>query len=344
MKRRSHQHPDRMIVAALLTLIGLAACTSPGELPVNSTPVVRLASLEVIPSPSGSYGYLAWIDDWIVLEYEEELQDVYSGRIWRLRPDGSQFEMLDIPAHSSCESDWIKGVYVPSLLPDGRIGYISRCRPQDDILGKMQFAIAYNTDSEEVEPLLEYSVAEFSIGTGGLVWNPKMTRGIMGDGHRYIEEQLQWFTSGGKEPLDVGLVQAYGAAWSPDGETIAFIGSEKQGSPRALGDYELYLMNKEGKQIRPIVEGFKASGGVSWSPDGRWLVFPAIFGEQEGDDQGLWLINPESGKLRMIAEGGFSVPAWSPDGQRMVVVEFLGPASEREHRLVILDLGSILEQ
>ncbi len=344
MTRMGLRHPDWMFVAALLTLFVFAACSSPGESLVNSSPVFQQASLEVIPSPSGSYGALVWLGDWIIVDYEVELKDAYSGRIWRLRSDGSEFEMLDLPAHSSCASDWIKAVIVPSVLADGRMGYISRCRPPDDILGKMQFAMAYNIESEEVEALLDYSVAEFSIGTGGLVWNPEMTRGIMGDGHRYIEEQLQWFTSEGSEPLNVGLVQAYGADWSPDGEMIAFIGSEKQGSPGVLGDYELYLMNKNGEAIRPIVEGFKASGGVSWSPDGRWLVLPAIFGEQEGDDQGLWLINPESGELRMIAEGGFGVPAWSPDGQRMVVVQFLGPAGESEHRLVILEVGAILTE
>ncbi|MEE9215877.1 MAG: hypothetical protein V3U32_00435 [Anaerolineales bacterium] len=344
MTRMGLRHPDWMIVAVSLALFGLAACSSPGGSLVNNTPVIQLATLEVIPSPSGSYGALAWLGDWIVVDYEVELKDAYSGRIWRLRPDGSEFEMLDLPAHSSCASDWIKAVIVPSVLPDGRMEYISRCRPPDDILGKMQFAIAYDMESQQAEPLLDYSVADFSLGTGGLVWNPTMTRGIMGDGHVYIEEQLRWFTDEGPEPLDVGLVQAYGADWSRDGEMIAFIGSEKQGSPGVLGDYELYLMNKNGEAIRPIVEGFKASGGVSWSPDGRWLAFPAIFGEQEGDDQGVWIVSPESGDLLMIAEGGFGRPAWSPDGQRMVVVQFLGPASEREHRLVILDVGAILNE
>ena len=344
MIRMGLRRSDRMIVAGSLALFALAACSSPGGLPVNSTAVIQLASLEVIPSPSGSYGYLAWLGDRIFVEYEEELKDAFSARIWRLRPNGSEFEMLDLPAHSSCASDWIKAVLIPSVLPDGRLGYISRCRPPDDILVTKQFAIAFDEQSKTTEPLLDYSVADFSLGTGGLVWNPQMTVGLMGDGSAFIEEQLQWFTREGLEPLDVGLVQAYGPAWSPDGETIAFIGSEEQGSSLVLGDYRLYLMNKEGRQIRPILEGFKATGGVSWSPDGRLLVFPAIFGEEEGDDQGLWLVNPESGELRMIAEGGFSIPAWSPDGRRMVVVEFLGPPGEREHRLVILDLGSILDK
>ena len=344
MTRMGLRHPDRVIFAALLGLISLAACSSPGALPVNNTPVSQLATLEVIPSPTGSYGSLAWLGDWIFVDYEEELKDAFSARMWRLRPDGTEFEILDLPSESSCGSDWFKSVIAPSRLPDGRLGYIAFCGPPDDPLITRHFAMAYELGSGMAESLLDYSVADFSIGTGGLVWNPEMTRGIMGDGRAYIEEQLQWFTREGPEPLDVGLVQAYGADWSPDGETIAFIGSENQGSPRVLGDYELYLMNKNGEQIRPIVEGFKASGGVSWSPDGRWLAFHAIFGEEEGDDQGLWLVNPESSELHMIAEGGFGIPAWSPDGQRMVVVQFFGPPLEREFRPVILDLGAIMEE
>jgi len=300
--------------------------------------------VEVIPSPSGSYQSLAWLGEWIVVDYAAEIVDAYSVRIWRLRSDGSEFEVLDLPSHASCGSNWIKAVLVPSGLPDGRLGYISRCRPQDDNLPTLQFAMAYDVEREEVEPLLDYSVADSGLGTGGLAWNPEMTSGLMADGFAYINEQLQRFTGEGKEPLNVGLAQAYGAAWSPDGETIAFIGSEEQGLPLRWGDFQLYLMNKEGKQIRPIVEGFKASGGVSWSPDGRWLAFPAFFGEVAGDDQGLWLINPESGALRMIAEGGFGKPAWSPDGQRIAAVRFRGPDLEREHRLVIVDFGSILEE
>ena len=311
---------------------------------MTKTPSVEIVEPRIIPSPEGLYSYTAWIDDWLFVHHNKEGGNAFTVRIWRFRSDGSQFEMLDLPAHSSCASDWIKAVLLPSVLPDGRLGYISRCRPPDDILTTLQFTMAYDIESEEAVPLLNYSVAEFGLGTGGMVWNPEMTRGIMGDGDVYIDEKLQWFTREGSEPLDVGLVQAYGAAWSPDGETIAFIGSEEQGSPLVSGQYQLYLMNEEGTQIPRILEGFKASGGVSWSPDGRWLVFPANFGDEEGDNQGLWLIDPESGDLRMIAEGVFDVPAWSPDGQRMVVVQFLGPPDEREHRLVILDLSSILEQ
>ena len=311
---------------------------------MTKTPSVEIVEPRIIPSPEGLYSYTAWIDDWLFVHHNKEGGNAFTVRIWRFRSDGSQFEMLDLPAHSSCASDWIKAVLLPSVLPDGRLGYISRCRPPDDILTTLQFTMAYDIESEEAVPLLNYSVAEFGLGTGGMVWNPELTRGLMGDGDVYIDEKLQWFTAEGSEVIDVGLAQAYGASWSPDGEKIAFVGSKEQGSPLAHSVYDLYLMSAEGSEVRPIVRGFHASGGVEWSPNGRWLVFPANFGEEEGDNQGLWLIDPEAGDLRTIAEGVFGVPAWSPDGQRLVVVQFLGPPGEREHRLVSLDVGSILEE
>jgi len=58
-----------------------------------------------------------------------------------------------------------------------------------------------------------------------------MTRGIMGNGRVYIDEQLTWFTKEGSQPIDVGLVQAYGPSWSPDCEQVAFIGLKEKGAP-----------------------------------------------------------------------------------------------------------------
>src|SRR3990170_960456 len=87
---------------------------------------------------------------------------------------------------------------------------------------------------------------------------------------------------------DVGLPLAYGPSWSPDGDRIAFIGSRSTGSP--LIDttvHGVYLMNSDGTDVRLLLEGFDDSGGLSFSPDGRWLAFPGRFGRREGEEQGL---------------------------------------------------------
>jgi Tol biopolymer transport system component len=165
-----------------------------------------------------------------------------------------------------------------------------------------------------------------------------MTRMIMGDGHRYIEEQLFWFTRDGWQPLDVGLAQAYGPSWSPDGKQIAFIGSKGRGSPTAGSEYDLYLMNTDGSDVHALAKGFLHAVGVSWSPDGRWIAFSAA---PEGK-RGLWLVDPTTGKMRLIAEGAFDVPRWSPDGQEILTVQFEPAADPPKDRIVIVEVGPVL--
>ena len=310
--------------------------------PAPETP--RLLDVRYISHPPGLYGYATWLDDTtLAVQYKAELTDVLGGKIWRLGIVDGSFKQITLPKHPSCGPDGQNGYDAPHSLPDGRMGYFVRCRvPGDDLLNIRLHLMAYDTDSGTVEQLLNYEFPDFSIGTGAFAWNPAMTRGLMGDGRFYIDEQLYWYAKDGSEPLDVGLVQAYGPTWSPDGEQIAFIGSKEKGSPLAYSNLGLYIMNSDGKEVHPILEGFRASSGVAWSPLGRWLVFPGAFGERESEMFGLWLYDLERNRLLQIAEGVFDVPSWSTDGERLAVVQFLGPPLEREHRVAIVEVGPLL--
>lgn len=55
-------------------------------------------------------------------------------------------------------------------------------------------------------------------------------------------------------------------AWSPDGETIAFIRGSTEPAKHGI-----YLINPDGENLRQ----FHAGGGnaPSWSPDGEWIAF-----------------------------------------------------------------------
>jgi Tol biopolymer transport system component len=55
-------------------------------------------------------------------------------------------------------------------------------------------------------------------------------------------------------------------AWSPDGETIAFV----RGSTDP-GVHGIYFINPDGENLRQIYTG--NAGAPSWSPDGKWLAF-----------------------------------------------------------------------
>jgi Tol biopolymer transport system component len=51
--------------------------------------------------------------------------------------------------------------------------------------------------------------------------------------------------------------------------------------------------------------------GVSWSPDGQWLVFGS---KQDGTWQ-LYLMHPAGSNRTRLESGGGNAPAWSPDGR-----------------------------
>ena len=301
----------------------------------------EFAIVRHIESPPGLYSYLDWLDEeTLAVQYRPGLMGALSARIWRLSVDGRSFEEMELPKHPSCGAEGQNGFEAPSRLPDGRMGYVVACQAEAGPSEITMFLMAFDPISAEVEQLLEYPLPTFSVGTGGFMWNPTMDLGIMGNGRAYIDEQLYWYRISGWEPLDVGLVQAYGPSWSPDGMSIAFIGSEEEGSPRTFSNYGLFLMNSDGGSPRVLLEGFHDTAGVSYSPDGQSLVFPGTFGAREGDRQGLWLYDLPTGRLKQLAEGVFGEARWAPDGERMAVVQFLGPPGrEREHRVAIIEVG-----
>jgi hypothetical protein len=329
----------------LLTLLTALGCTmapatlTPSEMPEPS----KLAELEYIQSPAGFYAYVSWLDDETLgVQYSPGFLGALSTRIWRLAVDGRYFDEIELPDHLSCGPQGQNGFEAPSRLPDGRMGYVVGCRTDPSVFEISRFVMALDSKTGEVEQLLDYPLPIFSVGTGGIVWNPAMNLAIMGNGRSFIDEQLSWYTKAGTEPIDVGLAQAYGPSWSPEGDQVAFIGSKEEGSPLTYSNLGLYIMNAEGKVVRLVLEGFHDASGVAWSPQGRWLAFPAAFGEREEERYGLWLFDLELGLVRQIAEGSFGSVSWSEDGQRIAVVQFLGPPLESEDRVAIINVGPLL--
>jgi Tol biopolymer transport system component len=97
---------------------------------------------------------------------------------------------------------------------------------------------------------------------------------------------------------DSGLDQ--GAAWSPDGRTIAF--------SRNLA---VYLMNADGTNLRQLLT---SAEWPAWSPDGTKIAFMRC---QYCDD--IWVVNVDGTGLRQLTNHVEREmwPAWSPDGTRI---------------------------
>jgi Tol biopolymer transport system component/tRNA A-37 threonylcarbamoyl transferase component Bud32 len=103
-------------------------------------------------------------------------------------------------------------------------------------------------------------------------------------------------------------------AWSPDGQSIAFF----RGQPRSL-DWELQVMPALGGPSRKIAD-VKTSGVLSWSPDGKWLLWKEL---QEPQITSLRVASAGGGGARNLLDSppgsfGDRDPSLSPDGRQLV--------------------------
>jgi Tol biopolymer transport system component len=82
-------------------------------------------------------------------------------------------------------------------------------------------------------------------------------------------------------------------AWSPDGSEIAFCSNRS-------GSYELYIMNRNGTNLRQIT--YSLPDGVrhpSWSPDGRRIVFATAKAWR------IYLVNVDGTNMTVLSRAGW---------------------------------------
>jgi len=91
-------------------------------------------------------------------------------------------------------------------------------------------------------------------------------------------------------------------AWSPDGETIAYVHAGRE--PGSSG---LYLIDADGSNKRQIFTSASIHT-PTWSPDGKWIAF--------SHNAQIYKLHVGDGELEQLTfEGRNFHPAWSPDGE-----------------------------
>jgi eukaryotic-like serine/threonine-protein kinase len=92
-------------------------------------------------------------------------------------------------------------------------------------------------------------------------------------------------------------------------------------SSRAGGIPQIYLMNADGSNVRPITNEQDGACQPDWSPDGLKIVYvsPCRVRQDSYPGSSLYVINIDgSGKTPLPTTlGGDFEPAWSPDGKRI---------------------------
>lgn len=101
------------------------------------------------------------------------------------------------------------------------------------------------------------------------------------------------------------------AAWSPDGKTIAALREEKKGVNTIKIDLLIIDGDTNQEEIIATYDQADSRSGLSWSPDGQYLVFS--LGKYGFND--LYILNMRTRQVVKITENiGSKYPAWSPAG------------------------------
>lgn len=238
------------------------------------------------------------------------------GAVWA--PDGQRLVYTRRPVDVESESGprlywlaWPGAATQPLFAGEEQLGLLPRFSANGDWLafvrpGALPSVLAYPLDgSEPVE--LPGDVA------APVAWHPFdlsfLSSVVLYEGesaytHLFavrVETQAIEDVSGVAETEDTG------AAWSPDGEWIAFT----RKVARAPVGKQVWLMREDGSELHPLTSDPESNfSNLSWSADGERLLVQR-FAMTGGERPEVWLLEVESGALSLVAQPG-SAPSWLP--------------------------------
>jgi WD40 repeat protein len=92
--------------------------------------------------------------------------------------------------------------------------------------------------------------------------------------------------------------------WSPDSTRIVFDSVE-------AGDWNLYIMDADGRVTRRLTPETSADYRGAWSPDGRWIYFVS----NRGGSTEIWKMPSAGGPASQVTRGGAVYAQASWDGR-----------------------------
>lgn len=124
--------------------------------------------------------------------------------------------------------------------------------------------------------------------------------------------------------------------WSPDGSQIAFVYLEDK-----TGIDDIYVMNKDGSNIRRLTESVGSDRSPTWSPDGTQIAF---FSGRSGSGD-IYVMNADGSDQRNLTNNDYKddFPSWSPDGTRIAFSSTLNGDGDYDIYSMDTDGGNICQ-
>ena len=143
-----------------------------------------------------------------------------------------------------------------------------------------------------------------------------------------------------------------GPFFSWDGQRIVFRGRSLTAGPE-MDDYrsllkqglwrptslELFVMDRDGRNLQQVTKLGGANFAPSWHPDGKRLIFASNIEDAKGRDFDIYLVNVDGTRLERVTFNntfdGF--PMFSPDGKHLVFASNRQAAGEGETNVFIAE-------
>jgi hypothetical protein len=312
----------------------------------------------MVPFPAGFLDGIAWLGDGRIVFGYKEPQDGLGAEthLWSVRPDGSGAGPVEIDTGAKCTRS---ETLAPLALADGRLSYQLRCAPGSrGPFSEKTSLLAVDASGHSI-PLMP--LIDLAFIPRQAAFAPDNSEGLLGGGSAICEgivrvdhtgtRPLRLSVTDGGRSFDLGEFEptsdceATGnadlPAWSRDGRSIAFFASTAaigaSGPSRLDAPWALFTGAADMTNARAIILGVEDPAGLAWSPDSRWLAFAS----QDGDRQGLWVVESGTGRLVRISSGsGWLDVAWSPTGTQLATLRDEAPLGEDRTQIVLFDIAA----
>lgn len=293
------------LVFSYLLILILSACQSPWEQPIGE--------FEIVYYVNGDLGFvMANGENNHVLDFGE----MFRIPTWSM--DGKILYGLsgypsDSPAYWDIEKgqykvcEWKKYPLLETVEPSGNID-----NPYEVIMQNNREVILLNLENcEQIRTLVDFNDQEVLID--GISYSTVTHKLVFGlEILPYTNRKYKIMITDENFQNMQELAQGIHPTWSPDGSTIAYLGSDG-----------VYLVNADGTNNRRLTDeqvfSTWASGNTStttpiprWSPDGKWIIYhlckKGVCHDAEAE---IFKVNISSGQVIKILTGGTD-PNWRP--------------------------------